>query len=390
MSATDRSTPRISGCGPRGAWQRACQLLDDLHAGGAAKASIDEVVAGSDRVGRELGNEEPPLSAIEQPIEAGFGWDAEDATTPEWRPQGITTSHDACPRGLWDGRELALVSWVRRGNADVRISFCELGQGAPRYCHVLLVEPVRRWGREAIDLRPIRVHAGGIVWRGPYLYVADTLRGLRVFAVDEMLEVETGRSDVVGHRNGRYYGGGYRYVMPQIGALRMPLMRSLIDCGPRFSFVSLASGGDGVGDSVLSGEYRRRQVGARVVDWPLFREGEEMQTGAQVRASSALRAGRANLQGVLGIADKLLLASSGGGRRGIGRLAVYQGDALIGDHPWVNGPEDLAYIPARDQVLSLTEHALGPDSKRAGRVVFAVSARGLVDGEGSETGSEAQ
>jgi hypothetical protein len=104
----------------------------------------------------------------------------------------------------------------------------------------------------------------------------------------------------------------------------------------------------------------------------------DLTAGTTVRASSALAAGRANLQGALAVGDRLLLASSGGGRGGVGRLAVYDGDELAADHPWANGPEDLSYVPARDLVLSLTEHPAGPDSKRAGRVVFGVRCGALV------------
>ena len=362
-----------------GPWERSGELLDELRAGGLANAGVADVIASADRRGRALEPHEPPLAAIEQPIGAGFGWDAEDSTTTQWYPQGITSSHDACAGGRWSDREVLLVSWVRGRNANVRISVCELGDSAPRYRHVLLVEPVRRFWREALDLKPIRVHAGGIVWRGDHLYVADTLRGLRVFAVEEMLTVATdGPPGFIGHRNGRWYGAGYRYVMPQIGTLRMPLLRSIADRGPRFSFVSLCRRpGEGDG-SVISGEYRRKQAGGRVVDWPVFAEGADLTAGTPVRARSALTAGRANLQGALAVGDRLLLASSGGGRGGVGRLAVYDGDGLAADHPWANGPEDLAYAPARDLVLSLTEHPAGPDSKRAGRVVFGVSCAVLV------------
>lgn len=355
-------------------------MLGELHAGGVPKASVEDVIASADRVGRALEPREAPLAAIEQAIDAGFGWDREDSTTEQWRPQGITTSHDACHGGLWEDREILLVSWVHGRNASVRVSFCELDGGtSPRYRHVLLVEPVRRWGREAIDLKPIRVHAGGIVWHGAYLYVADTLRGVRVFAIDQMLALAAdGPPGLVGHRHGRWYAGGHRYAMPQIGALRMPLLRSIVDRGPRFSFLSLRRGLRGASDSVMSGEYRRRQPGARLVDWPIFSDGQGLTAGAAVEASSAKAAGRANLQGVLPISERLLLASSGGGRGGIGRLAAYAGDRLVADHPWANGPEDLTYVSARDLVFSLTEHAPGPDSKRAGRVVFGVSARGVL------------
>ena len=38
-------------------------------------------------------------------------------------------------------------------------------------------------------LRPLRVHAGGIVWNGPYLHVAATARGLVTCRVDDIMRV---------------------------------------------------------------------------------------------------------------------------------------------------------------------------------------------------------
>lgn len=370
----DSSRFQLRASGP---WDRADELLDELHESGVRRVSVEDVLASADRVGRRLEPDEPPLAAIERPAVAGFGWDAQDTSASSWFPQGITTSHDA-GGGLWAGREIVLVSWALDGAASVRLSFVELGEGAPRYCHVLLVEPVRRWGREAIDLKPIRLHAGGIVWRGPYLYVADTLRGVRVFAVGEMLEVATGRPDVVGHRDGHWYGAGHRFVMPQVGALRLGLLRSIFDHGPRFSFLSLSRDADGAVGSLISGEYRNRRPGARLVNWPVFKEAQILGAGATICASAALTTGRTNLQGALPLRGHLLLASSGGGRTGSGRLAVYDGERLVADHPWATGPESLSYLPARDVVLSLTEHQPGPDSERAGRVVFGVRGSALL------------
>ena len=44
-----------------------------------------------------------------------------------------------------------------------------------RYRHVLLVMPTR--ARTAVRLEPLEVHAGGVVWFGPYLHIASTSRG---------------------------------------------------------------------------------------------------------------------------------------------------------------------------------------------------------------------
>ena len=56
-----------------------------------------------------------------------------------------------------------------------------------RYRHMLLVEPLLRDG--AVDIGPVQVHAGGIVWFGDYLYVVDTFHGIRVFDLTRIIRV---------------------------------------------------------------------------------------------------------------------------------------------------------------------------------------------------------
>ncbi len=82
------------------------------------------------------------------------------------------------------------------------IDWSDEGEGPPRYRHVLLVEPRRfLWFHR---LRPVRVHAGGIVWYGKHLFVAGSSNGVRVFRLDDIVRV----------RN-RLRTKGYRYVLPQ-------------------------------------------------------------------------------------------------------------------------------------------------------------------------------
>ena len=52
---------------------------------------------------------------------------------------------------------------------------------------MLLVVPVLRDG--AVALEPLRVHAGGIVWCGPYLHVAATAKGFYTCRLDDLLRV---------------------------------------------------------------------------------------------------------------------------------------------------------------------------------------------------------
>lgn len=301
------------------------------------------------------------------PVLAGFGWDADDAADERWYPQGITSSHDAMPGGLWRGHEIVLVSWALDNYAATRISFAELEAGAVRrYRHVLLGEPTRWPWERRVRLRPVRVHAGGIAWSGPYLWVADTIRGLRAFAVDEILELPGGD-----------------LVMPQVGAHHLRPFAAIAARGPRFSFVSLERSPGDAPPTLLSGEYRDKRPGARIVRWPLPEKGPRPPRA--LAASAAFRTGRTNLQAVLGIDRRLLLVSSAGRRPG--SLAVYRdGDANPSAvHPWATGPEDLTHLRGRDLVISLTERPGAPSCAGCGRAVFGVSASGLLGSPAAAT-----
>lgn len=368
---------------PSDLWDQAPGLLDRLRRAGLRRATVGAVLDSANRGARALDPEEPALAALERPVLAGFGWDEEDSATARWYPQGITTSHDASADGSWEGREVVLVSWALDGHRGVRVSFAELGPaGVEGYRHVLLVEPVAARGPAGVDIEPVRVHAGGIAWHGPHLYVADTLRGLRVFAVEEMLELSTSRPDVLGFRDGRAYAEGYRFAMPQVGAYRLAVLRSILARGPRFSFLSLGRSAPGASPTLLAGEYRDRRPGARLVVWPLPPRdaGTLASTPAgPLRASEAWVTERTNLQGALQLEGDLLLASSAG--RGPGSLAVYRGGVLAAaPRPWATGPEDLTHAIGRELIFSLTERRHDPaDCRRCGRVVFAVGASGLAD-----------
>ena len=268
----------------------------------------------------------------------GFAWDTEDGETERWYPQGISTGPG----------ETVLVSWALDGHKAARLSFVDAAGGeAPRYFHALLVEP---------DMTPVPVHAGGIACDGDFIYVADTIRGVRVFAADGLLAAP-------GDREGPH---GHRFVLPQIGAYRHRILRALWNRGPLFSFLSLSS--DEARPRLLSGEYKK-DTGSRIVGWPIpASAGSE-----ELQAEDAWESERSHHQGVLELADRLLTASSSG--RNPGSLAVYDrgGGEPRAVHPWAVGPEDLAYDRERDLVLSLTERT-SSECTACGRVVFAIPA----------------
>ena len=149
----------------------------------------------------------------------------------EWMPQGVTTVADAQADERWGDRQAVLVSWYDKRLGDekgVRVSFLDPETGL--YQHVLLVYPYVAENEDPTyeilqtpqnGDRP-RIHAGGIAWYGNYLYVADTVRGIRVFDMRYIFDLETaGNGNTtdrhqIGLHGGNYYGFGYRYVMPQV------------------------------------------------------------------------------------------------------------------------------------------------------------------------------
>lgn len=150
---------------------------------------------------------------------AAFCWEVGDNTTKDWYPQGISSTADAYGSGTYEGRTALFVSWYYNGtgtNKGVRMSFVDYeNPAAPRYRHVLLVQPhTDSAGRP--DFRPVTVHAGGIFGYGHYLYVADTWGGFRAFDLRHIWRVSTGDKSKVGRQaDGTYHAFNYRYVLPQ-------------------------------------------------------------------------------------------------------------------------------------------------------------------------------
>ncbi|WP_316528828.1 hypothetical protein [Kitasatospora brasiliensis] len=192
------------------------------------KVTVADVLANANRDAVHLTGAPSGVGAFED----GFGWNAGDQGVAEWMPQGVTTSADALGSGVWSGKRVVLVSWYfdtdPNGdgvpdfpvNKGVRVSFVDYtDRTAPKYRHVLLVEPVKT-AAGAYSYAPVQRHAGGILWYGNLLYMVDTTKGLRVFDLDNLLEVATGKPDVCGldASDGHYYAYDYRYVLPQSGA----------------------------------------------------------------------------------------------------------------------------------------------------------------------------
>ncbi|GHE32720.1 hypothetical protein GCM10017673_39440 [Streptosporangium violaceochromogenes] len=301
---------------------------------------LSAVLAGANRVAVRRGGTGAGAFGTMKPRPVDwYCFDAADNAVTDWYPQGLTCASDA---GV-DGNTF-VVSWYHRPQAGpergVRLSFLDTAK--LRYRHVLLVAADPGGG-----ISPIDIHAGGVAWYGDLLYVADTRRGLRVFDVGHILEVNGKGKTTVGEKNGVYSAFGYRYVMPQIGAWTPAAAGS-----GRFSFAAVDRSTDP--HTLISGEYVEApgKVG-RVARWPLNPDGS-LPTDADGVASAVdahhLPEGR--IQGALSHKGAWYLSKGAGATRN-GSLVVV-GEA-VSRRPYPVGPEDLTCLRDEGTLWSVTE-----------------------------------
>ncbi|WP_225850487.1 hypothetical protein [Streptomyces sp. HPF1205] len=200
-------------------------------------------------------------------------WDSGDAVGKEWIPQAVTGVSDAQADEYWGTKRPVVVSWYddntycpsAGSNAcyekGVRLSVLDPDTG--KYRHVLLAYPFyNSYGH--ISYQPIDIHAGGMAWYKYRLYVADTLHGLRVFDLRDILDLDPDQnpatddptpdgltSDVqdgsqMGRQNNVWYSYGYRYVLPQTASYDFVAAQSNTSAGtcaasgaPKASYLSI-------------------------------------------------------------------------------------------------------------------------------------------------------
>jgi hypothetical protein len=285
-------------------------------------------------------------------VRRSYTWDRSDGRDAQWWPQGISTSADASDTEDVEGRRLLAVSWYSRDHGS-RISFFDLA--SRRYRHVLLVVPTLKDGE--LGLEPLRVHAGGLVWCGPYLHVAATSRGVVTCRLDDILRVpdaaagDPSRLAVDGSLVSTL---GYRYVLPVRFAYRAMAEEGLERL--RYSFLSLDR--SATPPELVVGEYGNSRQTRRLARFPLdpetlfLAEGEDgvsrplvVDDGGVVRTQGAAVANR----------TWYLTASTGPWVPG----SVYVGEpGSFRRHRWATpmGPEDVSWWPSTDLLWSVTEH----------------------------------
>lgn len=196
------------------------------------------------------------------------------------------------------------VSWYAQEGGS-RVSFCDLLRR--RYRHVALVRPT------ADGHEPLRIHAGGLAWKGHRLYVAATKAGLWVADTSDIARVADG------------------YVLP--------VRHRLAPTAPfRFSYVAV---GD---DGVLVGEYGRGRQTRRLAHVPDEGTGRVADHGI------------AGAQGVVAVDGAYYLTASHGpwlpGSLWSGQPGAMHERRLA----LPMGPEDLGYDAPTGRLWTVTEH----------------------------------
>jgi hypothetical protein len=265
-------------------------------------------------------------------VEWGFGWDPEDGTSERWWPQGITNS--AHVPGV--ERRLLVTSWYAKDDHGSRITVVDLETLG--YRHVLLVVPEA--GPGAVRLRPLTVHAGGLVWAGPYLYVAGTRRGLFTCRMDDIVEVEPSEETF-----------GHGFVLPVRFAYDAQHDRDQM----RYSFLSLDRSTEV--PHLVAGEYGRGEMTRRIVRYPLDPDTYYLQTEADgvSRPVSFDERGLGHMQGAAIVRGRYHVTTSRG-RWQLGSVQVGEpGSFRTFRQATPVGPEDLCYFDD-DLLWSLSEY----------------------------------
>jgi hypothetical protein len=312
--------------------------VDVLAAGVGGRAGLDTVLDDLDQ--RAVVVEVPAIAS-----DYGFRWNDEDCDDREWWPQGISTSADAGDADDVAGRKVVVVAWyakrIKGLTQGSRLTFVDVTDPrSPRYRHVLLVEPTRHRFTRKIVMRPVPVHAGGIVWYAKAILVADTVGGIRRFDLDDILRVDGGWR-------------GYEYVLPQRTSYQAINDRGFAPF--RFSFVSLDRSGPD--HQLIAGEYGKAGSRNRLIRFAIDADKASLATAAgYARPLEIILDGLTHMQGATVVGDTYYISTSRGNRPGT--LWVRRPGESPAEHRGVLtvGPEDLTYWPQTDRLWNCSEH----------------------------------
>lgn len=287
----------------------------------------------------------PTPRLLGRKVTAAFTWEALDRRDRTWWPQGITTS---ALTGFADvhGHDVLVTSWYSKNGEGARVSVVDLEHR--RYAHVLLVEPVLT--EQGLEVKPVKVHAGGLVWHGRHLHVAATARGFVSFDVDDLLLVPESLSSGADAAVPTF---GHRYVLPARSTHRGHAPRK--EDRLRFSFLSLDRSGPE--PALVVGEYGSPQQSRRVARFPLDATTLLPAVGDSGRSAAEIDdRGEARMQGVVVVEGTCYVTRSRGPAT---RGSVYVGTpGSFREHRRATpiGPEDVVWWPQTQSLWSVSEH----------------------------------
>jgi hypothetical protein len=269
------------------------------------RVGLGPVLAGLDRRGRR--GFAPGLG-----VRRALTWDRADRRDATWWPQGLTSSADA---GRPD--RLLVASWYSKAGLGTRVTFLDLDTRRYRHVPMALV-------RDG-TLAPLPIHAGGLAWCGPWLYLAATRRGCYAAHVDDI-------------------------VRRPSGELVWPVrLRYAADDGMRYSFLSV----DPAAGTLLAGEYGGPEATHRLARFALDPAGLLALGEDGAATAVGVDAGVPSMQGAVRVGDGYRLMVSRGRRRPgdlwAGRPGGYRRRSMAAPP----GPEDATVWG--DLIWSLTE-----------------------------------
>ncbi|WP_109509319.1 hypothetical protein [Nocardioides speluncae] len=317
---------------------------------------------GVDGVLDDLNRQAHPKRVLGRAVSSAFAWDEVDQRSERWWPQGISTSADASDTEDIAGRKVLVSSWYSKSlnnlNKGCRVTFTDLE--SLRYRHVLLVVPDRdSLGR--VKLKPLKVHAGGVVWCGPYLHIAATSKGIHTARLDDLMRVpddlyvaDIDEFGVHGLLRGEVATYGYRYVLP----VRFSYQAEADEGHERMRYSFLSLDRSASAPELIAGEYGRGKQSTRLTRFPLDPETFHISSGedGHARPLQLDPGGVAGMQGAVVVNDTWYVTSS---RGPFGLGSVYAGKpGQLKQFRWSTpfGPEDIAYWPSTDLLWSLTEY----------------------------------
>ncbi|ACQ80851.1 hypothetical protein Bcav_2606 [Beutenbergia cavernae DSM 12333] len=273
-------------------------------------------------------------------------WPAHLDDATRWYPQGLAGSRESRWAGAPD-QDVLVSSWYRRAapddhaSVDSTLKFFAADDG--RYRNVPLRLPVEEgsgWGTE-----PLAIHAGGVAWAGPYLYVAAT---------DGLFRFDLG--DVMRDGDGYFLVPDREYQGIDAGPYGQP----------RLSSVSTDWSGE---PALVSAEYNADNVATEVVRWPLAADGELVTSDGVVGSSYNFWVDAdSSIDKVQGVAahEGLYFFSQSPGELDTGRVGTQTDRSTI--ESWgmtgsdTDVPEDLYAVPG--------QRMYGQTEERTDRRVF--------------------